>query len=54
MRTDSSLPEGMTGVVLEFQPGDVQVGRATMVIWSRAIRDANGHTTHHEAGLRFI
>ena len=54
LRTESLLPEGMTGVVLEFQPGDVQVGRAMMVIWSRSIRDTDGCTTHHEAGIRFI
>ncbi len=54
IRTDAPLPEGMTGVALELQPGDVQLERAAMVVWSRGIRDADGRTTHHEAGIRFI
>ena len=54
IRTEAPLPEGMTGVALELQPGDVQLERAAMVVWSRGIRDADGRTTHHEAGIRFI
>lgn len=54
IRTDASLPEGMTGVAVELQPGDVQIERTAMVVWSRGIRDAEGRTLHHEAGIRFI
>ncbi len=54
VRTEAPLPEGMTGVALELQPGDVQLERAAMVVWSRGIRDTDGRTTHHEAGIRFI
>jgi hypothetical protein len=25
-----------------------------MVVWSRAIRDGEGHVTHHEAGIRYL
>ena len=54
VRTESPLPEGMTGVVMELQPGNVQVERPAMVVWSRAIRDGEGRTVHHEAGIRFL
>ena len=54
IRTDTALPEGMTGVAVEFQPGDVALDRAVMVVWSRGIRDAEGRTSHFEAGIRFI
>lgn len=54
VRTECALPEGMTGVAVEFQPGEVALDRAVMVVWSRGIRDAEGRTTHFEAGIRFI
>lgn len=54
VRTDAPLPEGMTGVVLELQPGDIHIERAAMVVWSRAIRDPDGRALHHEAGIRFL
>ncbi|MBM4099763.1 MAG: hypothetical protein FJ260_07405 [Planctomycetes bacterium] len=54
IRTDASLPEGMTGVAVELQPGDVQLERTAMVVWARGIRDADGRALHHEAGIRFI
>ena len=54
VRTESALPEGMTGVAMEIQPGDVALDRAVMVVWSRGIRDAEGRTSHFEAGIRFI
>ena len=54
VRTEGSLPEGMTGVAVEFQPGDVALDRAVMVVWSRGIRDADGRTSHFEAGIRFL
>ena len=34
--------------------GDVQLERTAMVVWARGIRDADGRTLHHEAGIRFI
>ena len=54
VRSEAEILEGLTGVVMELQPGDVQVERTAMVVWSRAIRDAEGHLSHHETGLRFL
>jgi hypothetical protein len=54
LRTDAPLPEGMTGVAVGFRPGDVSIERTVMVVWSRAIRDGEGHVTHHEAGIRYL
>jgi hypothetical protein len=54
VRTEAPLPDGMTGVVIELQPGDVHVERAAMVAWSRGIRESDGRTMHFEAGIRFL
>jgi len=54
LRTDAPLPEGMTGVAVCFRPGDVSIERTVMVVWSRAIRDGEGHVMHHEAGIRYL
>ena len=54
LRTDAPLPEGMTGVAVSFQPGNVAIDRAVMVVWSRGIRDAEGRVTHYEAGIRYL
>lgn len=54
LRVGVSLLEGMTGVVVTLDPGKVEVNRTFMVVWSRSIRDAEGHITHHEAGIRFL
>jgi hypothetical protein len=54
LRVGVSLLEGMTGVVVTLDPGKVEVNRACMVVWSRSIRDPDGHITHHEAGIRFL
>jgi hypothetical protein len=44
----------MTGVAMTAKSSDEQIERTVMVVWSRSIRDSDGNTTHHEAGLRFI
>jgi hypothetical protein len=54
LRTNTPLPEGMTGVAMTARSCDEQIERIVMVVWSRSIRDADGNTSHHEAGLRFI
>ncbi len=54
LRTEAPLPEGMTGVAMSARSCDEQIERTVMVVWSRSIRDSDGNTTHHEAGLRFI
>lgn len=54
VQSESLLPEGMTGVALSQQPGDVGVNRIAMVAWSRNIRNSDGQVTHSEAGIRFI
>jgi hypothetical protein len=54
LRTSAPLPEGMTGVAMTAKSSDEQIERTVMVVWSRSIRDSDGNTTHHEAGLRFI
>jgi hypothetical protein len=54
LRTSTPLPEGMTGVAMTARSCDEQIERTVMVVWSRSIRDIDGNTTHHEAGLRFI
>ena len=54
VRTEGSLPEGMTGVAVRYEPGAIEINRAIMVVWSRGIRDPDGRVGHHEAGIRYL
>jgi hypothetical protein len=54
VRTSCPLLEGMTGVALRLNPGELPIDRTVMVVWCRGIRDGAGRLTHHEAGLRFF
>lgn len=54
VRASCPLLEGMTGVAVCLNPGELTIDRTVMVVWCRGIRDANGRLTHHEAGLRFF
>ncbi len=54
IRSTCPLLDGMTGVAVCLNPGEVIIDRTVMVVWSRGIRDAAGRVTHHEAGLRFF
>ncbi|MFO0961478.1 MAG: hypothetical protein U0625_01075 [Phycisphaerales bacterium] len=54
IRSTCPLLDGMTGVAVCLNPGEIVIDRTVMVVWSRGIRDADGRVTHHEAGLRFF
>lgn len=54
VRATCPLLEGMTGVAVCLNPGELPIDRTVMVVWCRGIRDAVGRLTHHEAGLRFF
>jgi hypothetical protein len=48
------MPEGLTGLVLAYQPSGVRIDRPAMVVWCRAVRDDRGVLRHYEAGIRFF
>jgi hypothetical protein len=54
VRASCPLLEGMTGVAVCLNPGELSIDRTVMVVWCRGIRDGEGRLTHHEAGLRFF
>jgi hypothetical protein len=48
------MPEGLTGLVVAYQPSGVRIDRPAMVVWCRAVRDDRGVLRHYEAGIRFF
>ncbi len=54
VRASCPMLEGMTGVAVCLNPGELTIDRTVMVVWCRGVRDASGRLTHHEAGLRFF
>jgi len=54
VRASCPLLEGMTGVAVCLNPGELAIDRTVMVVWCRGIRDGDGRLMHHEAGLRYF
>jgi hypothetical protein len=52
--THCYLSEGLTGLALLHRPSEIRIDRPCMIVWCKAVRDAEGRLEHYEAGIRFF